>query len=93
MRFEVADASRLPFADGAFDLVTLGNMIPFFAELARVVAPGGHAMFSFSSGPKTPIWVPPEKLREELSKRDFTEFAEIPAGRGLAVLARKPAAS
>jgi malonyl-CoA O-methyltransferase len=31
--FEVADASSLPFEDGAFDLVVLLNMIPFFDEL------------------------------------------------------------
>lgn len=92
-RFEVADAAHLPFADGAFDLVALGNMIPFFDELARVVAPGGHALFAFSSGPTTPIWVPPERLRAELSRRGFTEFADVLAGRGSALLARKRPAS
>jgi hypothetical protein len=39
--YQVADAQKLPFADGAFDLVTLGNMIPFFDELARVVNRAG----------------------------------------------------
>ena len=58
VRFEVADASRLPYPDGSFDLVTLMNMIPFFDELARVTAPGGAALFSFSGGPGTPIYVP-----------------------------------
>ena len=43
VRFEQADAAQLPFEDGAFDLVQLANMIPFFDELARVTAPGGHA--------------------------------------------------
>lgn len=92
-RFEVADAAHLPFADGAFDLVALGNMIPFFDELARVVAPGGWALFAFSSGPATPIWVPPERLRAELSRRGFTEFADVRAGRGSALLAGKPVVS
>src|SRR4051794_26144920 len=41
VRFEAADASSLPYGDASFDLVTLANMIPFFDELARVVAPGG----------------------------------------------------
>jgi ubiquinone/menaquinone biosynthesis C-methylase UbiE len=89
VRFEQADAARLPFGDGAFGLVTLANMIPFFDELARVLAPGGWALFSFSAGPETPIWVAPERLRTELSRRGFTDFADFQAGPGTALLARK----
>jgi SAM-dependent methyltransferase len=87
VRFEVADASSLPFADGEFDLVAMNNMIPFFGELTRVLAPGGHAVFAFSSGESTPIYVPPERLREELGARGFTEFAEFSAGTGTALAA------
>ena len=87
--FEVADASRLPYADGTFDLVTAGNMIPFFDELARIVAPRGYAVFSFSAGRETPIYVPPERLRREFEARGFTEFAQFAAARGTAFLARK----
>ncbi len=90
VRFEAADASRLPYGDGSFDLVTLSNMIPFFDELARVLAPGGTVVFAFSGGAGTPIYVPPERLRAELERRGFTEFAEFEAGRGNAFLARKP---
>ena len=86
--FQTGDADRVPFADGSFQLVTLANMIPFFDELARVVAPGGHVVFSFSSGPQTPIWVPPERLRRELEARGFVEFADFEAGAGTALLAR-----
>jgi len=89
VRFERADASRLPFEDGAFDLVLLANMIPFFDELARVTAPGGTALFSFSLGPETPIYVPRERLRSELAHRGFTEFADFSAGAGTAFVARK----
>jgi SAM-dependent methyltransferase len=89
VRFEVADASRLPYDSGAFDLVTLANMIPFFDELSRVLAPGGHALFAFSGGAGTPIYVPPERLRSELDRRGFAEFAEFDTGRGTALLARK----
>jgi ubiquinone/menaquinone biosynthesis C-methylase UbiE len=87
--YERADASALPFADGSFDLVAHANMIPFFDEVARVVAPGGHALFAFSSGAQTPIYVPAQRLREELSRRGFTDFADVQAARGLALLARK----
>jgi ubiquinone/menaquinone biosynthesis C-methylase UbiE len=87
--FERADASALPFGDGSFELAAHANMIPFFDEVARVVAPGGHALFAFSSGAQTPIYVPSQRMREELARRGFTEFAEFSAGRGIALLARK----
>ena len=89
VEFQRADASALPFADGAFELVAHANMIPFFDELARVLAPGGHALFAFSGGPTTPIYVTPGTLRAELERRGFTDFAELAAGRGNGLLARK----
>ena len=87
--FQRGDASALPFADGSFDLAAHANMIPFFDEVARVLAPGGYALFAFSSGAETPIYVPTERLRDELSRRGFTDFAEFNAGRGNALLARR----
>jgi ubiquinone/menaquinone biosynthesis C-methylase UbiE len=92
VRFEVADASRLPYEDASFELVTLSNMIPFFDELARVVAPGGHALIAFSSGAETPIYVPLERLEAELRRLGFMHFAPVAAGRGTALLAQKGAA-
>lgn len=89
VRFERGDASALPFPDESFGLVAHANMIPFFDELTRVLAPGGQAVFAFSGGAETPIYVPAERLREELSRRGFTEFADITAGQGTALLARK----
>jgi SAM-dependent methyltransferase len=89
VRFEQVDAAQLPYGDASFELVTLANMIPFFDELARVVAPGGWVLFSFSAGPETPIWVPPERLRTELARRGFSDFADFQAGTGTALLARK----
>jgi ubiquinone/menaquinone biosynthesis C-methylase UbiE len=89
VRFEVADASKLQFEDGAFDLVTLLNMIPFFEELARVVAPGGRLAFAFSFGPETPIYVPPETLRERLEPLGFGDFEELSAGEGTGLLATR----
>ena len=89
IRLEAGDASRLRYRDGEFDLVTLANMIPFFDELDRVLASGGHAVFGFSAGAETPIYVPPERLRAELGRRGFSHFAEFSAGRGTALLARK----
>lgn len=87
--YEVGDAANLRFGDATFDLVTLANMIPFFDELARVVAPGGAAVFSFSGGAGTPIFVSSERLRAELERRGFADFADFEAGRGTALLAVK----
>ena len=64
-------------------------MIPFFDELARVLAPGGQALFAFSSGADTPIYVAPERLQAELGRRGFAEFADFTAANGTALLARK----
>jgi SAM-dependent methyltransferase len=89
VRFEGGDAAGLAYADGSFDLVAHANMIPFFDELTRVLAVGGQALFAFSAGAQTPIYVPTERLREELQRRGFTEFAEFQAGSGIALLARK----
>jgi SAM-dependent methyltransferase len=90
VRFEQADASRLPYDDHSFDLLSLANMIPFFDEIDRMLAPGGSVIFSFSGGAETPIWVPTERIRGELSRRGFSEFADFHVGRGTSVLARKP---
>jgi SAM-dependent methyltransferase len=89
VRFETADAAALPFDDGAFEVVGLANAIPFFDELARVVAPGGYVAFGFSLGPATPIYVPPKRLRAELARRGFGAFREVAAGRATGFLARK----
>ena len=87
--FEVGDAAELPFDDGAFELVTLANMIPFFDELARVTAPDGAIVFSFSRGAETPIYVSQERLRRELGRRGFAQFADFSAGPATALLARR----
>ena len=89
VRFEVADGSQLPYGDESFDLVAHANMFPFFDELDRVLAPDGYALFSFSGGASTPIYVPSERLGEELGRRGFTDFAHFPAGSGTGFLARK----
>jgi len=89
VRFEVADAAHLPYGGESFDLVGLSNMIPFFDELERVLAPGGSLIVAFSGGADTPIYVPQERLREELTRRGFTDFAEFSTDPGTALLARK----
>jgi ubiquinone/menaquinone biosynthesis C-methylase UbiE len=89
VEFVEGDASALPFGAGELDLVAHANMIPFPDETARVLRPGGWTLYAFSAGPETPIYVAPDRLRRELERRGFTDFAEIAAGRGNAVLARR----
>lgn len=86
-RYELGDASKLDVADGAFDLVAMVNMIPFYDELARVTAPGGRLVAAFSRGAHTPIYVPLDRFRRELERRGFTQIAEIAAGPGSSLLA------
>jgi len=89
-RYEVADSSALPFPDASFDAVVLNNMIPFFDELARVTAPGGHVAVAFALGAQTPIWVPLERVRAELERRGFAHVADFAEGVGRSLLARRP---
>jgi SAM-dependent methyltransferase len=89
-RYEVADASELPFADAAFELVALNNMIPFFDELVRVVAPGGHIAIAYSMGDRTPIYVPLPRVRAELERRGLVVLLEQATGTGLSLLAERP---
>jgi hypothetical protein len=63
-------------------------MIPFFDEMARVIGPGGHAVFVFVHGAATPIYVPPERLRAGL-EHGFSDVAELTAGAGTALVARR----
>lgn len=91
LEFVEGDAAKLPFGDDEFDLVAHANMIPFLDETARVLRPGGWAVYAFSAGAETPIYVAPEHLRRELERRGFTDFSEIAAGRGIAVVARRGA--
>ncbi len=93
VHFDVADSASLPYGDGAFDLVTLNNMIPFFDEVARVTAPGGHVAVAFSMGDQTPIYVPLTRVRSELEQRGFVHVADFAQGTGTALLARRPASS
>lgn len=88
-RFQVGDASELPFPDASFDLVVLMNAVPFFDELARVLEPGGLLALSFSRGAETPIFVPEERLRAQLRRRGLADFASFTADPATALRARK----
>lgn len=93
VRYQVGDSSALPFESASFEAVMLNNMIPFFDELARVTKPGGHVAIAYSLGDRTPIYVAPARLRDELGKRGFTDFRDFSAARGVSLLAHRAEAS
>lgn len=88
--FKVADAAHLPYPDESFDLLTLVNMPPFFAEIARVVRPGGHAIVASSWGAATPFYTPDSVLERGFRRRGMEPVASDTAGAGTWFLARRP---
>lgn len=88
--FKVADSSSLPYDDEHFDLVTLLNMPPFFAEIARVLRPGGNAVVAASIGPATPFYTPESVLRRGFERRGLEAVASGTAGEGTYFVARVP---
>jgi ubiquinone/menaquinone biosynthesis C-methylase UbiE len=80
--FAVADAGRLPFADGTFDLALALLVMPYPEELLRVLAPGGWAAFLYPMGPGTPIWFPASMIRPRLLRAGFSAVASGSVGPG-----------
>ena len=80
--FKVADASKLPFNDDSFDLVTQLNMPPFFSEIARVLRPRGFVVIATSWGPSTPFYTPESVLRRGFRKHGLepVESGEVAQG-------------
>ena len=72
----VADATRLPFCDDSFDLVT-ANMVlehleepeKVFSEVARVLGPGGHFVFVTPNLHSPVVWTASLLLSKTVRKR------------------------
>jgi SAM-dependent methyltransferase len=88
--FKVGDASDLPFQIGSFDLVAQLNVPPFFAEIARVLRPGGFAVIAASWGPATPFYTPDAVLERGFRKHGMEGFETGEAAQGSWFIARKP---
>jgi ubiquinone/menaquinone biosynthesis C-methylase UbiE len=93
--FKVADASDLPFDAESFDLVAQLNMPPFFAEIARVLRPGGYAIVAASIGERTPFYTPESVLERGFRKHGLEKMVAgaVPrgGGEGTYFVARLPA--
>jgi SAM-dependent methyltransferase len=88
--FKVADAAHLPFEEDSFDLVAQLNMPPFFAEMARVLRPGGFVLVAASWGPSTPFYTPDSVLRRRFRRLGLEEVESGGAAEGTYYVARRP---
>jgi predicted methyltransferase len=64
-------------------------MPPFFAEMARVLRPGGHAIVAASIGAATPFYTPPKVLARGFRRHGFDEIQTGEAGAGTFSIARR----
>ena len=88
--FRVADAAALPYGEHSFDLVAQLNMPPFFAEIARVLRPGGYAIVASSWGRGTPFHTAPAVLERGFRRRGLELVTSGTAGEGTYTVARAP---
>jgi SAM-dependent methyltransferase len=87
--FKVGDASDLPFDEESFDLVAQLNVPPFFAEIARVLRPGGFAVVAASWGPQTPFYTPDSVLERGFRKAGLEKAESGEAADGTYFIARR----
>jgi ubiquinone/menaquinone biosynthesis C-methylase UbiE len=90
LEFAVADAADLPYEPDSFDLVAQVSVPVFFGEIARVLAPGGHAVVVSSLGAATPFHTPPRMLDRGFRQRGMDPVDEGAAGVGTWFTARAP---
>jgi SAM-dependent methyltransferase len=88
--FKVGDASKLPFDEDSFDLVAQLNVPPFFAEIARVLRPGGFAIVAATWGERTPFYTPESVLQRGFRKVGLATFESGEAAEGTYFVARRP---
>jgi len=80
--FKVGDAGKIPWPEDSFDLVMQINVPPFFAEIARVLRPGGHVVVAASWGAETPFYTPGSVLERGFRRHGITEHVKGEAGPG-----------
>ena len=85
--WQQADATSLPFPDGAFDMVLCQFGVMFFPdkrasfnECFRVLSPGGTYLFvvwdDYSNMPNSPLWIAAERIGEMLGRDPHTLLSQ-----------------
>ncbi len=87
--FRVADAADLPYGERSFDLVAQLNMPPFFAEVTRVLRPGGYAVVAASWGAATPFFTPISVLERGFARHGIETVTSGEVEVGTYYVARK----
>jgi ubiquinone/menaquinone biosynthesis C-methylase UbiE len=84
LRFQVADAHQLPFADNTFDAVVniesaqhYSDVHRFLSEVHRVLKPGGHLLISYFEDPDQGVY-PRQALAQSRLRKVHEE--DITAG-------------
>lgn len=80
--FSVGDAAALAWGDDSFDLVVQVNTPPFFAEIARVLRPGGQVVVAASWGPATPFYTSQRALDRRFARHGIRQVVAGRAGPG-----------
>jgi len=91
LAFKVADAGTLPWDNASFDLVTQLNMPPYFAEIARVLRPGGTVVIASSWGEATPFYTTDRTLARGFARHGISQHVAGGAAAGTYWVGRKPA--
>ena len=89
--FKVADAADLPWPDDSFDLVVQLNMPLFFAEVARVLRPGGYVVVAASWGEETPFFTRRQVIARGFESSGISEHGAGGAGPGTYWVGRRGA--
>ncbi len=83
MEYVAARSEEIPFADGAFDVVTSLNSLDHVddleqtvAEIKRVTRPGGHFVVAVEVGHR-PTWTEPQVLSWDLCALFEPEFEVV----------------
>lgn len=88
--FREGDSSDLPWPAKSFDLVTLVNVPIFFAEVNRVLRPGGTVIVVATLGEDTPFSTPPKTIEARFAKFGLERSGSGSAGKGTWFSVRKP---
>ena len=83
VNWQQADATKLPFPDGAFDLIVCQFGVMFFPdkrasfnECFRVLTPGGTYLFvlwdDYNNMPNSPLWIAAQRIGDLLGRGPHT---------------------